>query len=101
MTTPVAEVRVDRYSISCLPIDHPEWAHFSLFVVYRRNLHGWVVTDGVSTLDRDGRLHARPEASATYPDEVAALAVAQRLAAVMTANGTPVIDVLAGMRGEL
>ncbi|MET8648540.1 hypothetical protein [Nocardia aurea] len=106
MTAPIAHVEVDRYVISCLPVDHPEWARYSLFAVFRRNLGGWVVTDGVVNLDADGRRHYASVASAadrakyTFPSEVEALAVARQLAAVMAPNGKPVADVLREMAGD-
>lgn len=106
MTAPIAEVTVDRFVVSCLPVDHVAWASYSLFVVFRRNLGGWVVTDGVVNLDADGRRHYASVASVadrakyTFPSEVEALAVARRLAAVMAPNGKPVHDVLREMAGD-
>jgi len=101
VTLPV-DVSVDRYSVSCLPKDHPLAAIYTLYVVYRRNLDGWVVTDGVANLDRAGnRLWPSVSGPAeraryTFASEVEALEVARGCAAVMTVEGRSVADVVVG-----
>lgn len=53
MTEYPATVTPVKYSVSCLPLDHPEHYHFELFVEWRGR-DRWAVTDRMGCLSIDG-----------------------------------------------
>lgn len=83
------------YKVSCLPIDHPAYRHYSLTVAYRirGTESGYSVSDGSDYYyAADGTLSDQP----VLLPEADALALAKRIAPTMTAvNGWTVAALLA------
>lgn len=96
-------VEVTRYQVSCLPSDHVDAHHFTLYVE-RRNVDPdrWAVTNGFGCYDADGN-HEYESRPSSRTDEFKrefrhslddALALAKRIAPTMTVNGHTVESVL-------
>jgi hypothetical protein len=101
---PSAVAVATEYSVSCLPLDHPDHTVLSLTVAHRGPGDVWAVTDRFgSCLAADGEWdyeprpserHAAWKASHRFP-LVEALARAEALAPQLSVNGRTVADVLA------
>lgn len=89
MTTPEPTVIISQYTVSCLPIDHPERRYFEMYVSQRRN-RGWYVMDGFYYFTPTGESTREPSPM----PQGEALELAKRLAVLMTINGWTVADVL-------
>ncbi|WP_157227542.1 hypothetical protein [Nocardia asiatica] len=90
-------VEAVRYAVSCLPIDHPQHRHFTVYVEWRGNGR-WAVTDGAGCFTLDGE-HSYESIPSTRSqqwlarhrfDLPTALALAKRLAPGLTAGGVGV-----------
>jgi hypothetical protein len=106
MSTPEPIVTVTKYEVSCLPIDHRERPHFTIFVEWR-GVDRWAVCDGFrSCLGADGVWGYEPSPSNREDDWLdahrfdldTALALAKEQAPLMTVNRWTVAEVLAGER---
>ncbi|MBF6213735.1 hypothetical protein IU487_22215 [Nocardia puris] len=100
---PPARITIDRYTVSCLPEDHPELAHFTVDVEYRGRGR-WAVARYKRCYDADGREDWEPIPSERTDEWLdrhrhdldAALDIARRVAPTLTVNGHTVADVLRG-----
>jgi hypothetical protein len=100
--TPEPTVRATVYAVSCLPADHRSARHFTVRVE-ERSPGLYSVSDGFSVLDKDGEWAFEPlpsEREAEWKarhrfDLETALALAKRVAPLMTVNGVTLADVLA------
>ncbi|MFF4417050.1 hypothetical protein ACFYY8_31400 [Streptosporangium sp. NPDC001559] len=102
MTDPEVFVRPTRYDVSCLPEDDINARPYTLTVEYRgRGL--WAVMDGPYAYDADGVKDYELRPSEREGDWVAkhrfdldtALALAKKVAPLMTCNGHTVTEALA------
>lgn len=100
---PEPEVHATKYQVSCLPQNHSEHHHFTLFVEWR-GADLWAVCDGFGgCLGADGTWSYEPSPSsrtaewkAVYRfDLETALALAKEQAPHMTVNGCTIADALA------
>lgn len=106
-STPVPEMRVTRYEVSCLPEDDINAYSFTIAIEYRgRGL--WAVLDGPFAYDAEGRKSYEPRPSSREDEWLARhrfdLATAERIAVkvakTMTVNGHTVADALATAASE-
>lgn len=93
-----------KYSISCLPADHPERRHFEIYVVWRGR-DRWAITDGFgSCYSTTGEWDYESLPSERMDDWLDthrfslddALKTAKKIAPLLTCNGWTVERVLGG-----
>lgn len=96
MTEHPATAMPIKYSVSCLPIDHPEHRHFELYVEWRGK-DRWAVTDGFSNcLNSDGEWDYEMMPSERTDEWLANHRFDQETALKLAAEKSPKIEVAPG-----
>jgi hypothetical protein len=108
MSTPEPTAMATKYDVSCLPVDHRERIHFTLYVEWRGDDRWAVCTGFQRCLSSTGEWDYEPSPSNREDDYLdthrfdldTALRLAKEQAPLMTCNRWTVDEALAGERSR-